>query len=71
MEMFWARVLELVDNLDLKSSGRKAVRVRVSPRAHKLKSLMGRFYFVSSFIFSITFGIRLKSLIRSSRIDPL
>ena len=33
MEIYWARVLELADSLDLKSSERKLVWVRIPPRA--------------------------------------
>ena len=38
MAVSYARVLEPVDNLDLKSSERKLVRVRVPPRAPERKS---------------------------------
>ena len=49
--MFWARVLKSVDSLDLKSSDRKVVRVRVSPRAQMKKSLAGFFVFLVSKVY--------------------
>ena len=44
-----ARVVELVDTLDLKSNGGNAVRVQVPPRVQKLNHLFGWAFFLSFF----------------------
>lgn len=44
LERNWARVVKLVDTLDLRSSGRKALRVRVSPRALTLNLIHANLY---------------------------